>query len=119
MRHLLVFSVLLLGTVWTAAQTSPSHETAGGSGQATVQGCLSNSGGTYTLTEKDGKTVQLTGDTSKLTEHVGHEIKVTGTTSSASAASSDSMGKTSAGETIEVQSVKHISKKCEGKSSSY
>ena len=118
MRHLLLFSVLLLGMSWTVAQ-SESHSSSGKSAaQETVQGCLSSSGGTYTLTAKDGKTFQLTGDTAKLTEHVGHEVKITGTVGSASESSTGAMGKTSAEKTIEVSSVKHVSKSCEGKGSS-
>ena len=119
MRHLLLLSVLLLGTAWAAAQSNPSQQTSGKSGgQETVKGCLSSSGGTYTLTDKDGKTFQLTGDTAKLTEHVGHEIKVTGTVSAASASSSDAMGKTNAAQTLDVSTVKHVSKSCEGKGGS-
>ena len=72
MRHLLLFSVLLLGVSWAVAQSENQAASGKTSGQETVQGCLSNSGGTYTLTAKDGKTFQLTGDTSKLNEHVGH-----------------------------------------------
>jgi len=120
MRHLLLFSVLLLGTFWAAAQSYPSQETSGkAGGQETVKGCLSSSGSSYTLTDQAGKTFQLTGDTTKLNEHVGHEIKVTGTVSPASAASSDAMGKTTAEHTLEVSSVKHVSKSCDGKGSSY
>jgi hypothetical protein len=120
MRNLLLLSVLLLGVSWAAAQTSKETGAKSG-GQETVQGCLSNSGGTYTLTAKDGKTFQLTGDTTKLTEHVGHEIKVTGTVGSASESSTGAMGKPGAEKTIEVSSVKHVSKSCEGSkgSSSY
>ena len=93
MRHLLLLSVLLLSASWAAAQnypsqTSPSQtsssqtapSTAGA--QTTIQGCLSGSNGNYTLTDKKGKTYQLTGDASKLNEHVGHEIRVTGTATS-------------------------------------
>jgi len=124
MRHLLWLSVLLLGTSWAAAQSYPSHETsANAGGQQTVQGCLSSNGGTYTLVAKDGKSFQLTGDTAKLSEHVGHEIKVTGTVSSASesgsASTSPSSTTGSAQPTIDVSSVKHVSKTCGGKSSSY
>ncbi|MGA8619721.1 MAG: DUF5818 domain-containing protein [Candidatus Sulfotelmatobacter sp.] len=116
MRHLLMFSVLLLGMSWAAAQNYPSQGSTGNtSGQQTVKGCLSSSGGTYTLTDKSGKTFQLAGDTAKLSDHVGHEIKVTGTVSSSSASSSDATGQTGAGQpTLEVSSVKHISKTCEG-----
>jgi len=117
MRHLLLFSVLLLGTTWAAAQSYPSQGSTGSTGNAeaqkTVTGCLSNSGGTYMLTEKNGKMFQLSGDTAKLTDHVGHEIKVTGAVSSASASSGGAMGKTSE-RTIDVSSFKHISKTCEG-----
>ena len=119
MRHLLLLSVLLLGVSWAAAQTeSQASKTKTSGGQETVQGCLSNSGGAYTLTAKDGKTFQLTGDTAKLTEHVGHEIKVTGTVSAASESSTGAMGKTAAEKSIEVSSFKHVSKTCEGKGSS-
>lgn len=116
MRHLLLFSVLLLGVSWATAQSEPVKTGSNGD-QQTVKGCLSNSGGAYTLTDKSGKTYQLTGDTAKLSDHVGHEIKVTGSLSSASAASSDAMGKTSGAQMIEVTSFKHISKNCGGSSS--
>lgn len=120
MRHLLLFSVFLLGATWAAAQSYPSHETSDKTGsQETVKGCLSNSGGTYTLTDKDGKIFQLSGDTSKLSEHVGHEVKVTGAVSAASASSSDAMGKANSEHTIDVASFKHVAKSCEGKGSSY
>ncbi|MGA8345635.1 MAG: hypothetical protein WB781_27135, partial [Candidatus Sulfotelmatobacter sp.] len=67
-----------------------------------------------------GNTYQLTGDTAKLSEHVGHEVKITGTSSSGSA--SESGGGSAAGttgqasgnsKTLEVSSVKHISKTCQ------
>jgi len=124
MKYLLFVSILLLGTSWAVAQsdssqpTSPqtsSGQTATSSGgETTVQGCLSGSSGNYTLTDKGGQTYQLTGDTSKLSEHVGHEVKVTGTTQSASATSGSSATTASAnGQSLQVSSVKHISKTCE------
>ncbi len=118
MRHLLLFSLLLLGTSWAVAQSYPNQGSAGSAaGQHTIKGCLSNSGGTYTLTEKNGKAFQLTGDTAKLNGHIGHEMQITGTLSSASASSSGAMGKTAMGKTAEhtfdVTSFKHISKTCE------
>ena len=113
MRHLLLFSVLLLGMSWAVAQSYPKQDKSGSTGgQETVKGCLSSNGGTYTLTDKNGKNFQLTGDTAKLSEHVGHEIKVTGTASSATPSSSDAAG---AGQpTLEVSSFKHVAKSCEG-----
>jgi hypothetical protein len=130
MRHLLLLSVLLLSASWAAAQnypsqTSPSQtsssqtapSTAGA--QTAIQGCLSASNGNYTLTDKKGNAYQLTGDASKLEEHVGHEIRVTGTAASAApsgrAAGSQTKEETSSSsqQTIEVSSVKHVSKTCQ------
>ena len=141
MRQLfLLLSVLLLGLSWAVAQNStPSTSTSSsGSGQSsassasqtssggetTVQGCLSGSSGSFTLTDKSGTAYQLTGDTAKLSEHVGHEVKVTGTTgsgassagssSSDSSASSPSSGASSGSQqTLQVTSVKHVAKSCQ------
>ena len=127
MRQMLAIFVLLLGVTWMAAQDSPSSgsttggqtvssQTSGGSGSHTsVEGCLSGSDGKYMLTDKQGMSYQLTGDASKLADHVGHEIKVTGVESSGSASatgSSDTMGNGGAQKSLEVSSVKHISKTC-------
>ena len=132
-RLVLLLSVLLLGACWAVAQdttsqtNSNSSETSASSGQTssatasgttTVQGCLSGSSGNFTLTDKNGNTYQLTGDTAKLSEHVGHEVKVTGTTSSASASAdgtaSGTTGQASGNsQTLEVSSMRHISKTCQ------
>lgn len=129
MRHLLFLSVLLLGASWAMAQssqgqvdpneTSPSQKSSvNAGGDTTVQGCLSGSDGNYMLTAKDGTTYHLTGDTAKLSEHVGHEIKVSGTSASSTKTSGDetsggNMGNSSK-QTLQVSSVKHVSKSCEG-----
>ena len=131
MRHILLFvSVLLLGLSWAVAQNSAgqSGSTSSSAGQAsqtsaggetTVEGCLSGSSGSYTLTDKNGTAYQLTGDTAKLSEHVGHEVKITGTSNS-SATSASSSGAAGAGtssngspQSLQVSSVKHISKTCQ------
>jgi len=131
-RLLLLLSVLLLGACWALAQdttsqtNSNSSETSASSGQTssatasgatTVQGCLSGSSGNFTLTDKNGNTYQLTGDTAKLSEHVGHEVKVTGTTSSATASAggeaTGAAGANGNSQTLEVSSMKHISKTCQ------
>lgn len=103
-----------------SSETASSGQTGStnANGQITVEGCLSGSSGNYTVSDKSGNSYQLTGDTAKLSEHVGHEVKVTGTSSSASA----SGGGTATGaagqangnsQTLEVSSVKHISKTCQ------
>ena len=115
MRNLLLFSVLLLGASWMAAQTTTTGQGTTGN-QKTVTGCLSEANGQYMLTSRKGNTYQLTGDSSELAHHVGHEVRVTGTESGAGAsanADGNGMGQTSAnGPTIEVSSLKHISKTC-------
>jgi hypothetical protein len=112
MRNLLLFSVLLLGASWMAAQTTTQSQTATGT-QKTVTGCLSQANGQYMLTSRKGTTYELTGDSSVLANHVGHEIRVTGTESGAGASANAGTGDASAnGPTIEVSSVKHISKTC-------
>ncbi len=131
MRHvLLLISVLLLGLTWAVAQStsSPSSSSSSpsssgqmsqssASGESTVEGCLSGSSGSYTLTDKNGTAYQLTGDTAKLSEHVGHEVKITGTTGSGASASGSAGAPSAAGsagsqQTLQVSSVKHVSKTC-------
>ena len=116
----LLLSVLLLGLTWAVAQdtTGQTGSQTSAGGEMTVQGCLSGSSGSYTLTDKHGMAYQLTGDTAKLSEHVGHEVKITGTSSSeassagASSGTSSAAGSTAAQKTLQVSSVKHISKTC-------
>jgi len=122
MRKLfLLISVLLLGLSWAAAQDTPTRSSASGqssrtgAGQMTVEGCLSGSSGNFTLTDKNGSFYKLTGNTEKLSEHVGHEVKVTGTSGAAGTGASGST-ETSAsgagGQSLQVTSLKHISKTC-------
>ena len=127
MRTLLIVPILLLGVTWATAQTKPDNsgqasynqESNGKSGaDRSVQGCLSESSGSYTLTSDTGKTYMLGGDTSKLAEHVGHEVLITGTRKSAgnmTAPSGETAGAMSnqANEPmLDVVSVKHVSKTC-------
>jgi hypothetical protein len=133
----LLVSILLLGLTWAIAQDSTSSPSASSGqnsassgqmsrsssgGETTVQGCLSGSNGSYTLSDKNGTTYQLTGDSAKLSQHVGHEVKVTGTTGSASGstgaegsagAAAGSAGAAGAQQTLQVTSVKHVSKSCQ------
>lgn len=125
MRQILLFvSVLLLGLSWAVAQNTPSQSSAAstGSGQTThassgnaksVEGCLSESNGTYMLTAKDGMMYQLSGDTATLKEHVGHEVKITGTLTSNNNGMSNGSAMSNGSHMIDVSSVKHISKTCQ------
>lgn len=142
MRQILLFiSIMLLGVSWAVAQSSSTPSSSGssagygaqqgagqdstataagsgkqahsGAGQMTVEGCLSGSNGNFTLTSKNGKTYELTGDTATLTEHVGHEVKVTGMSGAGETGSAASAGGAAgSGQTLQVSSVKHISKTC-------
>lgn len=115
MRKLVFLSVLLLGASWAVAQNSTPTQSGSkhaSAGMETVEGCLSGSNGKYTLTDQQGKTYDLTGDTSKLADHVGHEVKITGTEGSGSASTGSQMGDSSSGMTLEVSSMKHVSKTC-------
>lgn len=133
---ILCVSILLLGLTWSVAQTSgsseasPSGSSSGQStgaqsgqmghtaatGHTTVEGCLSSSNGSYTLTDKNGTAYQVTGDNAKLSEHVGHEVKITGTAgagASSSGGNAGAMGGAGSEQTLHMTSLKHISKNCQ------
>lgn len=124
------------GAQTTGQSGSENGQTAGapgssGHGDTTLRGCLSSSGGGYTLTDASGTQYQLSGDTSKLSQHVNNEVEVKGSTSgssgygngsagaSASTGSSagsqsatGSAGAGSAGQMFTVSKVKKISGSC-------
>ncbi|HEV2469779.1 MAG TPA: DUF5818 domain-containing protein [Candidatus Sulfotelmatobacter sp.] len=125
MRQILLFvSVLLLSLSWAVAQNTSSQSSAAStsSGQTahsssgnekSVEGCLSESNGSYMLTAKNGTMYQLSGDTAKLKEHVGHEVKITGAMTSNNSGMSNGSAMSNGSHTIDVTSVKHISKTCQ------
>lgn len=133
LRTMLLALTLLASAAWVQAQsqypqTNPTGTSAAStSGQTTVQGCLQESNGNYTLTSDTGTSYQLSGDTSKLSKHVGHEVEITGATSSGSSAAappssgtnpsaSTSTGTSGTSQTLNVDNVKHISKSCKNTS---
>jgi hypothetical protein len=114
---------LLILTAWLLAQNQypqTGSSKTGTAGQTTIQGCLQESNGSYTLASDSGMTYQLQGASSTLSKHVGHEVRITGSTSSAG--SSSSATNPTAGtsgrseETLNVDNLKHISKTCSNKS---
>jgi hypothetical protein len=128
MRNRLLLSLLLLTSCWAIAQNYPSQNTSTQTGQMnspttstkdagsqSVVGCLSGSDGNYALSTKDGKSYNLTGDTSILSEHIGHTIRVTGVVSSSATATQSGErvnANNATGQSIQVSSVKHLSKTC-------
>lgn len=105
----------------TQTTTTQTTETSTDANATSIEGCLSGSSGSYTLTDQSGKAWQLAGDTSKLSDHVGHQIRLTGTENSSSAASSSSPSSSAAstgasssgsGSSFNVKRVKMISSSC-------
>jgi hypothetical protein len=115
--RLVLLSSLLTTALWAVAQydSQPSQSSSGMS-KTTLEGCLSGSDGSYSLTDNSGTTYQLTGDTAKLQNHVGHTIKVTGTSASDSTMRGKQSGSMSAPSdtepTFSVTSFKHVSSTC-------
>ena len=122
-KAILTTLVMLASATWVFAQqdtTSQSQQTS--ANQTTVQGCLSRSSNGFTLTDKSGTTYDLAGDTSKLGDHVGHEVQIKGSNTSAAAPAENpnAVGEkqSTAKQTIDVATIKHISDTCSSKSES-
>ena len=112
-RMYLVPAILLLSALWLAAQTSNStSQSPDKNSQTSIQGCLSGSAGSYTVTDQSGKNYKLQGDTSKLSEHVGHEVRITGTEESGA---NSAAGATPAEPNFNVSSVEKVSDSCSKK----
>ena len=88
MKNIYLVAATLLLSVWACAPTSSpseqqpasqasSHAQAADKAQS-IEGCLASSNGSFTLTDKSGKTYQLASDTVKLGDHVGQTLRVWG-----------------------------------------
>lgn len=112
-------TIAVFWAIWAVAQQGYPEQPAkdSSSGQTTIQGCLSGSDGSYTLTGKSGTAYQLTGNTAKLSAHVGHEVQIKGTTVESGAAPGAPSASTRQMEQsrIDVSSVRHISETCGSK----
>src|SRR6516225_1247746 len=53
-----------------------------GDQQASLRGCLKQSGGNWVLSSDNGQSVNLQGDSSMLKPHDGHQVQISGTRSS-------------------------------------
>jgi hypothetical protein len=84
-------AVFLLSSSWGLAQNSSSPEQTPDKAQIAelekhgkaVEGCLSGSANTFTLTNAKGRPYKLTGDTQGLKENVGHMVRLYGTAADA------------------------------------
>jgi hypothetical protein len=118
-KTLILTIALFVSAAWLQAQQYPSapSQPKGTAATQKVEGCLQGSGGSFTLTDNSGLTYQLQGDTAKLTDHVGHEVQITGTPAGPSAGSPSSTAAGAGSQpTLEVKSVKHVSKTCKSAS---
>jgi hypothetical protein len=102
MKKLLMFfavaGLLTLGSVSHGQDPKADKKAAG---ETSLTGCLKASGGTYSLTDKAGKTVAVTGS-ADLAKHANHQVQLTGT-----------MSKKGDQEQLSVTAIKHIAPACE------
>jgi hypothetical protein len=95
-------AAILLSAAWVVAQDSAqagsptSSQTASSASEMTIQGCLSGSAGSFTLSDNAGKNYQLQGDTSKLMDLVGKQVSIKGTQTATANAKTPSGGTASA-----------------------
>jgi hypothetical protein len=132
-KTLLLALALLFSTAWLSAQNQPSQNPDAQNPQAapmgtnsqqmgqtanrtSVEGCLQNANGNFTLTTSSGMTYTLEGDNATLSKHVGHEVRVMGTTSAtgttAGSATANMGGGTNTEPMLRVEKLKHISTHC-------
>jgi hypothetical protein len=85
-------------------------------GQVTLQGCVSRSGGDYTLVKQDPPlTYELQGTHKiRLSHYLGQRVEVTGRMGPTMSSSSDALNKTgnAAPETLSVTAIRTITKDC-------
>lgn len=115
----------------TGSQSGMNSTSSTGS-ETSIEGCLSGSNGSFTLTDNAGTAYQLTGDNSELSKHVNEEVRLKGTqsasasstpsasnpsgsASSSSTGSSASASGSTASHSFDVTSVKKVSDTCTSK----
>jgi len=111
-KKIVVALVLLFSAVWLQAQAS--DQAGSSSNSTTVQGCLRNQAGRYSLKASDGMVYKLTGEANKLKDHVGHEVEITGkpTVRTYSTTEQGAASSTREQHVIRVESIKHIADTC-------
>jgi hypothetical protein len=120
MRKVCFILVLLSGgflfTQDSYSNNNAQQEVKDSKGEITVRGCVSRSGGDYTLIKQNpAMTYELQGTHNvKLRDYLGQRVEVTGKESTSLSTSSDAMNKTgsAAPTTITVTSIRTIDKDC-------
>src|SRR6476660_8561116 len=72
---------MMLASGMAFAQTGSSGSTSSDQ-QASMKGCLKQSGGNWVLAADNGQSVNLQGDSSMLKPHDGHQVQIQGTRAS-------------------------------------
>lgn len=119
----LLAATMLLSAIWLVAQSSTqsnpqSSTSSGSSDQTMIQGCLSGSGGNFTVTDSSGNSYKLQGDTSKLSDHVGQEVKISGKDLGSAASSGYPSGSkepasaAQGGHSFDVSNIEKVSDSC-------
>lgn len=118
-KTLLLTLVLLTSVIGVQAQSaSPSPDAGKTAAKAsdlpTIEGCLQESDGQYTLMENDGTTHDLAGSTGKLKHQVGHEVEIAGKPATRTYDTTPPGGASSIiiKPVFEVKSVKQLADKC-------
>lgn len=103
---------LLTSAVWLQAQAM--SQSGSDSNSATVQGCLQNAAGRYSLKADDGTIYHLTGAANKLKAHVGHEVAITGTPTTRTKSTTQEGAASTAHQepVLKVTDIKHIAATC-------
>jgi hypothetical protein len=116
MRKLCLALALLASSFLFGQDSNVQQNMKDSKGQITVQGCVSRSGGDYTLIKQNpAMTYELQGTHGvKLRNYLGQRVEVTGRESTSLSTSSDAMNKTgsAAPTTLTVTSVRTIDKDC-------
>jgi hypothetical protein len=118
MRKIMFLVVVLFGgSLWLQAQEGdPGADIwLAPTGPNTVDGCLQSSGGHYTVTGKDGKVTDPTGNTAWLSRYVGHEVEITDkpTVRTLDTTAKDAASTVEELPALEVKSAKEVSKTCD------
>jgi hypothetical protein len=116
-KYLISGGLLLFSCAWLPAQQNAQSDAGAGSqtsGPVMIQGCLQSSEGRYLLSDKLGKTHEVTGEANKLRRLVGHEVQLTGSPATRTSDMTMQGSASSAAEirVFAVKSVKDLAKTC-------